>query len=218
MAPFSLLVLRLFCFIFVFAFTEGAALGFQSFFVLRYMHSINRPSKSRRPDSHTHTRVSLFFSFCLFGDAAFSEYFVYHCRFHFSLYGEYAVRSFLPNGVFLPCDHELDFFYFSLLLRENSINQLTATTHTDTTCFYLFFLLFFFSLRMTFFPSIFVSLPFSLLCIESTSYVFPFRMVFFYLVTTDWIFDIRLIIWENSNKSIKTNLRCTQSLKQFHHY
>ena len=27
----------------------------------------------------------------------------------FSLYGEYAVRSFLPNGVFLPCDHGLDF-------------------------------------------------------------------------------------------------------------
>ena len=23
----------------------------------------------------------------------------------FSLYGEYVVRSFLPNGVFLPCDH-----------------------------------------------------------------------------------------------------------------
>ena len=29
----------------------------------------------------------------------------------------------------------------------------------------------------------FVSLPLSL-CMESTSYVFPFRMVFFYLVTT----------------------------------
>ena len=27
----------------------------------------------------------------------------------FSLYGEYVVRSFLPNGVFLPCDHGLDF-------------------------------------------------------------------------------------------------------------
>ena len=27
----------------------------------------------------------------------------------FSLYGVYAVRSFLPNGVFLPCDHVLDF-------------------------------------------------------------------------------------------------------------
>ena len=26
-----------------------------------------------------------------------------------SLNGEYVVRSFLPNGVFLPCDHGLDF-------------------------------------------------------------------------------------------------------------
>ena len=26
----------------------------------------------------------------------------------FSLYGEYDVRSFLPDGVFLPCDHGLD--------------------------------------------------------------------------------------------------------------
>ena len=27
----------------------------------------------------------------------------------FSLNGEYVVRSFLPNGVFLPCNHKLDF-------------------------------------------------------------------------------------------------------------
>ena len=27
----------------------------------------------------------------------------------FFLYGEYFVRSFLPNGVYLPCDHGLDF-------------------------------------------------------------------------------------------------------------
>ena len=26
-----------------------------------------------------------------------------------SLYGVYVVRSFLPDGVFLPCDHGLDF-------------------------------------------------------------------------------------------------------------
>ena len=26
----------------------------------------------------------------------------------FSLYGKYVVRSFLPNCVFLPCDHGLD--------------------------------------------------------------------------------------------------------------
>ena len=29
---------------------------------------------------------------------------------------------------------------------------------------------------------------------ESTSYVFPFRMVFFYLVTTGWMFDISLCV------------------------
>ena len=44
-------------------------------------------------------------------------------------------------------------------------------------------------------------LPFSL-CMESTSYVLSFRMVFFYLVTTGWIFDINLC--ENSiNKKKK---------------
>ena len=32
------------------------------------------------------------------------------------------------------------------------------------------------------------------LCTESTSYVLSFRMVFFYLVTTAWIFDISLFI------------------------
>ena len=46
----------------------------------------------------------------------------------------------------------------------------------------------------------FVPLPFYF-CIESISYIFPFRMVFFYLVTTGWIFDINLC--ENSiNQSI----------------
>ena len=36
--------------------------------------------------------------FCLFGDVAFSEYFF--CTIPaFFLYGEYVVRSFLPNGV-----------------------------------------------------------------------------------------------------------------------
>ena len=29
----------------------------------------------------------------------------------FSLYGECVVRSFLPDGVFLPCDHGLDFLH-----------------------------------------------------------------------------------------------------------
>ena len=37
----------------------------------------------------------ILYIYILFGDAAFSEYF-----FSFSLYGEYVVRSFLPDGVF----------------------------------------------------------------------------------------------------------------------
>ena len=36
---------------------------------------------------------------------------------------------------------------------------------------------------------------------KSTSYVLSFRMVFFYLVTAGWIFDISLLC-ENSTKSI----------------
>ena len=47
------------------------------------------------------------------------------------------------------------------------------------------------SFLMSLFPRIFVPLSFSL-CMESTSYVFPFQMVFFYLETTGWIFDIIL--------------------------
>ena len=53
-------------------------------------------------------------------------------------------------------------------------------------------------LEMSLFPSIFVPLTFSL-CMESTSYVLSFRMVFFpfewcfsTFVTTGWIFDISL--------------------------
>ena len=53
------------------------------------------------------TATSDFFSSCLFGDAAFSEYFLYIAA--FSSNGEYGARSFLLNGVFLPCDRGLDF-------------------------------------------------------------------------------------------------------------
>ena len=55
-------------------------------------------------------------------------------------------------------------------------------------------------LEMSLSPSIFFPLLFSL-CMESTPYVLSFRMVFFYLVTTGWIFGISLC--ENSiNQSI----------------
>ena len=38
----------------------------------------------------------------------------------------------------------------------------------------------------------FVPLHFSISSVESTSYVFSFRMAFFYLVTTGWLFYISL--------------------------
>ena len=52
-----------------------------------------------------------------------------------------------------------------------------------------FFVSFFLIGNVAFSECFFVPLPFSL-CMESASYVFPFRMVFFHLVTTGWIFDI----------------------------
>ena len=70
----------------------------------------------------------------------------------------------------------------------------TATRSYLTTVCVLFrfcFLLFYVSLEMSLFPSNFVPLPLSL-CTESASYVFPFQVVFFYLVTTGWISDISL--------------------------
>ena len=55
-----------------------------------------------------------------------------------------------------------------------------------------------FFLKCRFFQVFFVLFPLSL-CMESTSYVLSFRMVFFYLVTTGWIFDISL--YKNSVKN-----------------
>ena len=58
-------------------------------------------------------RVSfLLFFFCLFRDVFFSEYYFVPLMIAVSsLNGEYLVRSFLPvpDCVFLPCDHGLDF-------------------------------------------------------------------------------------------------------------
>ena len=47
------------------------------------------------------------FSFCLFGDVAFSEYFLYHFRFLFV--SRVRRTLFRSEWCFLPCDHELDF-------------------------------------------------------------------------------------------------------------
>ena len=70
--------------------------------------------RSYRNSASIAARVSFFFfvlpffSFFLylFGDVAFSEYFLYHFP-AFSLYREYVVRAFFPNGVFLPCDQDV---------------------------------------------------------------------------------------------------------------
>ena len=75
-----------------------------------------------RSDSHTQlpkisTRYASFFVFI------YLEMSLLPCIFvplpFFSLYVEYVVRFSLPDGVFLPCDHGLDFFtsaYISTIL------------------------------------------------------------------------------------------------------
>ena len=59
-----------------------------------------------------------FFFLLFFGGVALSEYF--YTITVFSLYGEYVLIFPLPGGVFLPCDHGLDFV---ISLCQNSINQ-----------------------------------------------------------------------------------------------
>ena len=80
----------------LYAFVEAAALRS---IVLRYA------------DVPIATRVSffLFFLFVYLEMSLFPSIFLYHFRFLFVWTIEYVVRSFLPDGVFLPCDHGLDF-------------------------------------------------------------------------------------------------------------
>ena len=82
-----------------------------------------------RPDRHTQLADNRLcptsFLFCLllvfFGDVAFFSFSeLFGIITLFSLYGEYVVRSFLPNGVFLPCDQGLD---FDTSLCDYSINR-----------------------------------------------------------------------------------------------
>ena len=105
MLSFSGVAFVLFCFGFrVFAFTEAAALRS---IVLRYA-CVSTAARSYLPA----VCVLFFFLFlpffCFFGDVAFSEYFSSTLAV-LSWYGEYDVRFPLPDGVFLPCDHGLDF-------------------------------------------------------------------------------------------------------------
>ena len=48
------------------------------------------------------------------------------CTIDVSLYGKYVVRSFLPDGVFLRCDHGL--FFLRQLMCIQSINQKSFRT------------------------------------------------------------------------------------------
>ena len=89
---FSLVCFGFLCFVFrLYAFIEAAALRS---IVLRY---VGAPIATHIYIYIYILQVSLFPStvFCTISA--------------FSLFGEYVVRSFLPNGVFLPCDHGLDF-------------------------------------------------------------------------------------------------------------
>ena len=63
----------------------------------------------RHPDSHTCCFLSFSFVY-LEIVSLFSSIFVSYIAV-FSLHGEYVVSSFLPDGVFLPCDHGLDFLH-----------------------------------------------------------------------------------------------------------
>ena len=91
----------LFCFVFVFMLS------------LKPRPFVQSPFDMQAPDSHK--CLFLFFHFCLFGDAAFLPS-IFCTVVAFSFNGEYVVRSFLPNGVFLPCDHRLGFLH--QLMRE----------------------------------------------------------------------------------------------------
>ena len=69
--------------------------------------------------------------------------------------------------------------------------------------FSFLFLPFFLSLEMSLFSEYFCTNTVSLCtCKRSASYVFSFRMVLFYLVTTGWIFEISSC--ENSINSIQS--------------
>ena len=89
-------------------------------------------------------------------------------------------------------------FVFNLSLKPRSFVQSSFDMQAPRQPHVFLILSFFW--RCRFFRVFFV--PFTLsLCMESASYVLSFRMVFFYLVTTGWIFDISLC--DNSISSIK---------------
>ena len=84
-------------------------------------------------------------------------------------------------------------------------NEWEENTHTHTTNSIRYYCCTLPGNKLSIFPSnFFVSFPLSL-CMESTSYVLSFRMVFFYLMTTGWIFDISAYyvrIQSNKNQKV----------------
>ena len=96
-------------------------------------------------------------------------------------------------------------FIEAAALRSIVLRYAGASTASRISSFFPFV-----SLELTLFPSIFVPLPFSL-CMESTlylpCYVFSFRVVFFYLVTTGFTFILQLKLCKNSiSQSIKNTM------------
>ena len=63
------------------------------------------------------------------------------------------------------------------------------------------------------FSEYFCTITIYLCMMESTSYVFSFRVVLFYLVITGWIFDISLFVSE-FNQSIQNQCMCPESHTQ----
>ena len=60
----------------------------------------------------------ILFCFCLEISDALSSIILVPLTTYISLYGEYVVWFSLPDGVFLPCDHELDFFTSAFYVRQ----------------------------------------------------------------------------------------------------
>ena len=96
-------------------------------------------------------------------------------------------------------------FNRSLFFDMHALRQPHVVTYqVITVCalFFLFlFLIFFVYLKISFFPSGLVLLPFSL-CMENSSYVFPSQMVFFYLVTMGFFFLHHMWDFNQINQSI----------------
>ena len=72
------------------------------------------------------------FLFLLFGDVAFPEYLL-----PFSLYGEYIVRFSLPESIFLPCDHGLDFDISYVRVQPTKVCFYLVTTDWILTSVYV---------------------------------------------------------------------------------